>query len=623
MMASKLNVSFAVGAFLLAACQPEISGPESDDGGESVGTDTSVSDGDSGDDESTGDDEGDAVCGNGEVEPGETCDGDCPEECSAPDACTNYELVGDPDACDSECVEVQNEMCGPKDGCCPGGCNTPDDEDCVDGDRDGLGDVMEEEHGTDPLNPDSDGDGFYDWDEVLRGTDPLDPAEYPPAYDGLTAYGGDTHVHGSTAMELVTLYWGYDYSDCSETGYIGGNQPHSHVWCDRLFQRGKVNGLDWMAMTSHDFGITDWLSDHGNTGDYKQAVLEFWKDNPDFVDPYFGDDPDYQYPTHPDGFPLYTQEGHTNSEWLSLQNCAEYETEEGSFVAFGGIEYTAQAGGDGCGPNPYCGGHKTVMYLHTSDKVCTATYQNPSQSCNETQLYEHIREKGGVANIAHPDWLGPKLVPHDPNTAISGIDDDMLMGVELRFGANLDLEEAKPNHSYRDMLDAGFRTQPVYGSDTHNWPEDTCSSSQGPGKGLNGPRTVCWGTTLNRGELLGSFLQHRCYYSSKGKAELRFEVEGRPMGSKLGLSHVADADAGLSIVVDVQRRDGHSLGEWDLIHDGEVVLADMPCDPSGDWCHWEGTVSEGDLTGYYYVRVTDGEAPNEKRLISSPVWIEP
>ena len=44
-----------------------------------------------------------------------------------------------------------------------------------DDDNDGLSDVDEATHNTDPLNPDTDGDGSSDSDEVRNGTNPLDP----------------------------------------------------------------------------------------------------------------------------------------------------------------------------------------------------------------------------------------------------------------------------------------------------------------------------------------------------------------------------------------------------------------------------------------------------------------
>lgn len=50
-----------------------------------------------------------------------------------------------------------------------------------DGDGDGLANLDERMHGTDPRKPDTDGDGAPDGVEVDNGTDPLDPNRLPPA----------------------------------------------------------------------------------------------------------------------------------------------------------------------------------------------------------------------------------------------------------------------------------------------------------------------------------------------------------------------------------------------------------------------------------------------------------
>jgi len=77
-------------------------------------------------------------CHNGFVEPGETCDADCPTSCPAPPVgtigtlgCVRVELVGSSDDCSARCVMVEEATCRPvKDGCCPAGCTAATDPDC-------------------------------------------------------------------------------------------------------------------------------------------------------------------------------------------------------------------------------------------------------------------------------------------------------------------------------------------------------------------------------------------------------------------------------------------------------------------------------------------------------------
>jgi hypothetical protein len=71
-------------------------------------------------------------CGNGVVEPGETCDppGSCPSSCGDGNACTTDTLIGDPWACSSSCSHTPVTQCWDGDGCCPPGCNGNTDDDC-------------------------------------------------------------------------------------------------------------------------------------------------------------------------------------------------------------------------------------------------------------------------------------------------------------------------------------------------------------------------------------------------------------------------------------------------------------------------------------------------------------
>ncbi len=71
-------------------------------------------------------------CGNGERDPGETCDGDCPTTCDDSDACTVDTLTGSAANCDAECSYEPVTDCINGDDCCPTGCNEGNDDDCAD-----------------------------------------------------------------------------------------------------------------------------------------------------------------------------------------------------------------------------------------------------------------------------------------------------------------------------------------------------------------------------------------------------------------------------------------------------------------------------------------------------------
>ena len=83
----------------------------------------------------TADSDSDCVpmCGNGVVEPGETCDpaATCPSSCSDGDPCTDDVLLGSATHCDAECSFPSIRACSANDGCCPSGCSEAEDSDCT------------------------------------------------------------------------------------------------------------------------------------------------------------------------------------------------------------------------------------------------------------------------------------------------------------------------------------------------------------------------------------------------------------------------------------------------------------------------------------------------------------
>lgn len=71
-----------------------------------------------------------AMCGNGAVEPGETCDGNCPS-CDDGMACTADSSTGSAATCDLTCTNTAITTCADGDGCCAPGCDDTNDDDCT------------------------------------------------------------------------------------------------------------------------------------------------------------------------------------------------------------------------------------------------------------------------------------------------------------------------------------------------------------------------------------------------------------------------------------------------------------------------------------------------------------
>ena len=73
-----------------------------------------------------------AICGNGVIESGETCDPveSCPAVCDDGNACTTNDMSGSAETCNVACSFSSITTCAPGDGCCPTGCNPSTDTDC-------------------------------------------------------------------------------------------------------------------------------------------------------------------------------------------------------------------------------------------------------------------------------------------------------------------------------------------------------------------------------------------------------------------------------------------------------------------------------------------------------------
>lgn len=69
-------------------------------------------------------------CGDQKLDPGEICDGDCPESCDDGDPCTTDTMSGSVAECTAACTSTPITEPAPGDGCCPPDANAETDSDC-------------------------------------------------------------------------------------------------------------------------------------------------------------------------------------------------------------------------------------------------------------------------------------------------------------------------------------------------------------------------------------------------------------------------------------------------------------------------------------------------------------
>lgn len=414
------------------------------------------------------------------------------------------------------------------------------------------------------------------------------------AYDGLQTLTYDGHVHpANTRTVEKMLDAAYDPAvECA----------HSYHWCDEVFSAARANGLDAVIQSHHS-------SQPGLA-----TALAAWKSaGVDWQHPFGRQE---TYPTHPDGLPLAVSGGRTDSELDSLWECAEAANEPGVFLALYGGEYTV---GGGMGPGacatsagqPQCGGHKVMIFGSKPSTTCS--HVDPL-CADEGAVYDLIDMSGGVVNAAHPlasfattDWT-----PFDPVVARGGISALHVAGAEFTPASEdfpCEGVDGVGRCGFRQALGLGHRVFPAFGSDNHNHFAATgsgCFVDVGF-PGASARRGICWVDSFTRAGLIDSMQSMRCYWSSNGRLDVQWTLEGSPMGDTVASDTVGELD--FELWMDDPEL---LLSTWELVC-GEIggggtvsaALSDIcglgPCafssavSPAADWCYLRALKSGGQI----------------------------
>lgn len=256
-----------------------------------------------------------------------------------------------------------------------------------------------------------------------------------------------------------------------------------------------------------------------------------------------------------------------DNEWADTRSVAERATEEGRFVAIPGLEWT-----------------KRIGHMCFYDPQ-SRHWPNDLEAC-----YQALAEAGVTAKFNHPGD-GSKVFN---GMAYSEAGDKAIQLIEVR--------REEEEMAFIKALNQGWHIAPDGSDDTHsaNWGKAWCwTGMMMPG--------------LSRRNVLHALKNRHTYSTLDRNCELRFNINGQPMGTILDLRDCREVQLDIS-VVDPDRND--SIARIDLFEDGAVVKS-ISSDVSSH--RWTLTVPLKVCTYYYFVRVTQADG---NVLWSAPIWVK-
>ncbi|MBD3292724.1 MAG: hypothetical protein GF393_07340 [Armatimonadia bacterium] len=253
------------------------------------------------------------------------------------------------------------------------------------------------------------------------------------------------------------------------------------------------------------------------------------------------------------------------AEWRECLRAAALTNDDGSFVAFPGLEWTKGVG-HMCVYEP--AGHVWPEGL--------------------SEFYQFAPANAAVAKFNHPGWRDTT----SEDFAYSAEGDSVIQLMEVRGDAEMRWMIA--------ALDLGWHIAPDGSDDTHRerW-------------GTSNLWTVVLAPGLSRTNVIDALRRRHCYSTRDRNCRLNFTLNGAVMGEKV-------EEPVTTATIDVRVADpdeGDSIKSVELYADGEVVQS-LQAGATSARLTADLTPEPGEH--YYFVKVTQAD---DDLLYSAPIWI--
>jgi len=284
-----------------------------------------------------------------------------------------------------------------------------------------------------------------------------------------------------------------------------------------------------------------------------------------------------------------------DTQWANTLSAVEAATENGTFVAIRGFEFTQGAEG-------HANVYNTVRHaVRTNVPGCTYCDYTPNFEAGETVqgFYpwlavtgtQAIDGAGTLMQFNHPGWINFNDWAFHPEVAGTARLEEVGNGSGTSYAFSED--------EYIRSLDYGWKVGATNNADTHSthW-------------GTNTPhRTGVWMPGLTKSDLMEALRARRTFGSEDTNYELYLKGNGAWMGTEIPNT------GEIAFEIYAADPDGEAVGKLELITNGGRVVTFTTETQSAFTWQFSLAITPG--VHYYYVRATQ---PDGDRIVSSPVW---